>query len=200
MKRALGHMDLDLVGAACVALGTHRYRLVEAQGRVPSAPGLYAVFGSLETWRLLGLGVPPDDRPLYVGKAERSLASRDLNTHFHNGRTGQSTVRRTFAALLRDELSLRAIPRGGLTTADKPSHFALDTDADAELTSWMLDRLTLAVWEKPARCADLAVIEWGVIKKWVPPLNIQGNAGSPWIAEVRRARQVMAADAVRARG
>lgn len=194
-----GHMDDKLVDAACAALAAHQYRLDEAKERVPGAPGLYGVFGGPETWRRLGLGVPPDGRPLYVGKAERSLASRDLNTHFQNGRTGQSTVRRTFAALLRDELALRAVRRGRLSTAAKPSHFALDDDADAKLTSWMVQHLTLAVWEKPAHCAKLAVVESGVIRRWVPPLNIQGNAGSPWIEQVRKARQLMANDVVRTR-
>lgn len=29
-------------------------------------------------WELLGLGASPDERPLYVGKSEDSLATRDL--------------------------------------------------------------------------------------------------------------------------
>jgi len=69
---------------------------------VPAAPGLYAIYGNGDVWEELGLGDPPDGRPLYVGKAEDSLASRDLKTHLGNGRTGSSTVRRSFAALLRD--------------------------------------------------------------------------------------------------
>jgi hypothetical protein len=83
----------------------------DAEGTVPSRPGLYAIYGGPEAWADLGLGNPPDDRPLYVGKAEDSLASRDLKTHFGSGRTGSSTVRRSFAALLHDSLSLEARPR-----------------------------------------------------------------------------------------
>lgn len=187
-------MDLDLVAVSLVALAAPRYRLVDAEGHVPTAAGLYALHGSIETWQLLGLGATPDARPLYVGKAERSLASRDLNTHFRTGSTGQSTVRRTFAALLRGELSLRAVPRNMNTPDDKPTHFSLDLDGDARLTEWMLDRLELAVWEKPATCANLAAVEAEVIRRWVPPLNIQGNADSPWTSKIRKARQTMAAD------
>jgi hypothetical protein len=45
-------------------------------------PGLYAIYGAQDVWRELGLRDPPDDRPLYVGKAEDSLAASDVNTHF----------------------------------------------------------------------------------------------------------------------
>jgi hypothetical protein len=36
---------------------------------------------------------------------------RDLNTHFRVGCTGLSPVRRTFAALMHEELTLRGFPR-----------------------------------------------------------------------------------------
>src|SRR5579859_3831532 len=90
----------DLIAQARVALA-HAGPLASAEMRVPDRPGLYAIYGESRTWRELGLGAPPDGRPLYLGKAEDSLASRDLKTHFGDGRTGQSTVRRSFAALLR---------------------------------------------------------------------------------------------------
>jgi len=75
----------------------------------------------------------PTNRPLYVGKAENSLVARDVKTHFGDGRTGQSTVRRSFAALLHDELGLRGVPRN---TA-KPGYYAnygLSAPHDAVLT------------------------------------------------------------------
>lgn len=187
-------MDLDLVAVSLVALAAPRYRLVDADRHVPNAAGLYALHGSDETWQLLGLGAAPDARPFYVGKAERSLASRDLSTHFRTGSTGQSTVRRTFAALLRGELSLRAVPRNMSKPNEQRSHFSLDEDGDTRLTEWMVKHLEMAVWEKPATCADLAAVEAEVIRRWIPPMNIKGNAGSPWIAQIRRARQTMAAD------
>jgi len=57
----------------------------EAELYVPPRPGLYAIHGAAGVWRDLGLGDPPGDRPLYVGKAEDNLVSRDLKTHFGNG-------------------------------------------------------------------------------------------------------------------
>jgi transcriptional activator/GIY-YIG catalytic domain-containing protein len=85
--------------------------LASADAIVPARAGLYAIYGERDAWRKLGLGMPPDGRPLYIGKAEDSLVSRDLKTHFGHGRTGQSTLRRSFAALLHDELGLRGVPR-----------------------------------------------------------------------------------------
>ena len=68
----------------------------------------------------LGLGTPPDSRPLYVGKAEDSLVARDLRQHFTDGRTGSSTLRRSIAALLHDSMGLRGIPRN----PQKPGYFS----------------------------------------------------------------------------
>jgi len=56
-------------------------------GAVPGQPGVYATYGNASVWRVLELGEPPDDRPLYVGKAEDTLAARDLNAHFATGAT-----------------------------------------------------------------------------------------------------------------
>jgi hypothetical protein len=88
---------------------------------------------------------------LYVGKAEDSLASRDLKTHFGDGRTGQSTVRRSFAALLHDTLGLPGFPRN-IDTPAYFSNYGLSASDDATLTTWMREHLRLAVWPKPSNC------------------------------------------------
>ena len=135
----------DQVAAARTALTSPRHTLADAAAHVPNAPGLYAIYGDAGVWQDLALGDPPDDRPLYLGKAEDSLVTRDLKTHFGSGRTGSSTVRRSFAALLRDTLDLHAQPRNPA----KPERFAnygLVPPGDETLTGWMRQRLTLAVW------------------------------------------------------
>jgi hypothetical protein len=69
-------------GKALAALAPERaIRLASAAEHVPAKPGLYAIHGAADVWRELGLGAPPDARPLYLGKAEDSLVSRDLDTH-----------------------------------------------------------------------------------------------------------------------
>jgi hypothetical protein len=168
--------------------------LASAEGIVPDRSGLYAIYGDGNTWAELGLGRPPDGRPLYVGKAEDSLAARDVKTHLGDGRTGQSTLRRSFAALLHDEFGLRGMPRN---TA-KPgyySNYGLSAAHDAVLTRWMRERLKLAVWPKPPDCTyALAAIEAVLLGELRPPLNLQGIV-TPWTARLKAARAVMAAEA-----
>ena len=108
----------DLIEEACSTLRGTKHPLAKVMaephsGLVPDAAGLYAIYGSAETWKLLGLADPTHENPLYIGKAEVSLVSRDLETHFKSGRTGQSTLRRSVAALLRDSRDnrLQAVPR-----------------------------------------------------------------------------------------
>jgi hypothetical protein len=165
--------------------------IAEAVERVPRRPGLYAIHAPAEVWAELGLGDPPDERPVYVGKAERSLVSRDVDTHFGNGRTGSSTVRRSFAALLRVPLGLEGRPRNPA----KPERFAnygLAPEHDERLTGWMRARLALAVWPKPDKCTlALGVIEQAILELLGPPLNIKGVVTS-WTTQVGAARKVMA--------
>jgi len=182
-----------MMDLARASLTTPRHKLPEAAGHVANVAGLYAIYGAPETWELLGLVPPRDNCPLYVGKAERSLATRYV-THFQNGRTGRSTVRRTFAALLRQALGLSAIPRD-LMKPTKFTHYGLSEAHDDTLSQWMNTKLELALWKKPPGCADLGAIEVGVINEWVPPLNIADNPSSQWSDMLRAARVVMAEDA-----
>jgi hypothetical protein len=161
---------------------------------VPGRPGLYAIYASEKVWAELGLGETPDGRPLYLGKAEDSLIGRDLRTHLREGRTGQSTLRRSFAALLHDSLGLRGVPRNPA----KPGYFSnygLSSAHDAALTRWMKERLGLAVWAKPAeRQVSPGEVEVALLAALEPPLNLR-EVVTPWTAKVKAARAVMAAEA-----
>jgi hypothetical protein len=173
------------------ALRAPRLLLHEAVRSVPALAGLYAIYGDGRSWAELRLS-PVADRPLYVGKAEDSLAARDLRTHFADGRTGRSTVRRSFAALLRDELSLRAIPRNPA----KREHFdkyGLSPSDDAKLTAWMRERLQIAVWLADGECR-LGDLETAVLQRWNPPINL-AKVAHPWKAGLQARRKAMADDA-----
>lgn len=155
-------------------------------------PGLYAIYGSPEVWVQLGLGPPPDDRPLYIGKAEESVIARDVHQHFRTGSTGSSTVRRSLAAFLRGPLELKAQPRN---TA-KPDHFSsysIQSDGDKRLTEWMRGNLRLALWIRPTD-DDLRPLESRLLQHWQPPLNGQG-VKTPWSARLSAARKSMADEA-----
>lgn len=181
--------DLEAVLAALQGPGV---TLVDAEAVVPESPGLYAIHGGPSVWRELQLGEPPDARPLYVGKAEQSLAARDLRTHFGDGRTGSSTVRRSFAALLKEPLALRAQPRN-MAKPERPANFGLPEGQDQRLTAWMRRNLRIAVWPS-AGDERLRTIERRIVLKWEPPLNLT-DVVTPWTATVKAARAVLAAEA-----
>lgn len=170
-------------------LQSPRFSLLDSFPSLSPKPGLYAIHGSREAWSELGLDDPVENLPLCVGKAEDSLVARDLKTHFGNGRTGSSTVRRSFAALLRDDLDLSAMPRN----PTKPGYFSnygLSPADDLKLTRWMRDRLEIAVWVWD-RSPTLGAIERDVFSRLNPPINISG-VDHRWRAHVQNCRRHMA--------
>jgi hypothetical protein len=131
--------------------------------------------------------------PIYVGKAEDSLLKRDGQSHFREGKTGQSTLRRSLASLLRDQLGLVARPRNPA----KPDHFdrfGMEPASERELQGWIGDRLDISTWVKPPG-VTLVDVERELLRRWTPPLNWTDNPGR-W-PPLREARRVMADDARR---
>jgi len=182
------------VAAAIAALSAPGHPVVSTNTSVPAKPGLYAVHGDASTWQTFGLGVPPDDRPLYVGKAERSLLDRDVSTHFATGETGRSTLRRSVAALLANELALHGMPRNPAKHGyfDK---YGLEPAGDQRLTDWMLAHLRLAVWPASPGIV-LADVETAVLQRLMPPLNLD-KVTTPWRRQIRAARATLADQARR---
>lgn len=189
-------IDTDVTAEAATALTSQRWRIPEAVGNVPARPGLYAIYGDAAA--LTQLGVDREARlPLYVGKSESSLVGRELEGHFaanrsKPARTGCSTVRRSFAALLRDPLDLHAVPRN----AEQPerfSHYALADGGDERLTAWMHEHLEIAVWVRPSDAPPLLTVEQALIARWTPPINLKDNP-RPW-PHLDAARRLMAREA-----
>lgn len=167
-----------------------RHSIARALELVPNSPGLYAIYGDPDAIDALGLGTVT--RPLYVGKAERSLVGRDMRTHFATGKTGSSTVRRTVAALLRDQLELHAVPRN-LAKPDGSANYAVEAEGDGRLTSWMQRHLSLAFWRRPDDVV-LDEVETLVLEALRPPLNL-AKMGTSGDKRVKAARAAMAAEA-----
>ncbi len=175
----------EMIANAFAALAGPGQPLVAA----PVGAGIYAVHGDTESWLHLGVGPAPANSTLLVGRTE------DLEP-LRSGRTGQSDARRTFAALLRDHLELRGLPRNQ-TKPEQLADYTLSEEHDALLTGWITEHLTIAVWSPPRDLADVARlvdIEVAVLKRWSPPLNMR-DARSRFGSKVTGARKAMAADA-----
>ena len=163
-----------------------------APTNAPNQPGLYAIYGSADVWQELGLGDPPDDRPLYVGKAEKSLLGRDVKQHFGTGATGSSTVRRSFAALLKAQHNFTGIPRN----PKKSGHFSnygLPLEQCEKLTRWMRERLLLGTWA-PHEEVNLDDWETQVLQVWKPPINLS-KVKTPWSKRLKELRKILADEA-----
>src|SRR3954470_18321824 len=178
----------DVVAAALKALADDKHARGEAAEVVPKSPGLYAFYGDVRAWSDLGLDAGFDGQPLYVGKAERSLNGRDVGTHFTTGKTGSSTVRRSLAALLADNLGLVAVPRN-LVKPDGSANFGLNAPSEKRLSAWMEERLLLSTWTRPEGII-LDEIETAVVHRLRPPLNLD-KVGEPR-RRLREARRRMA--------
>lgn len=167
----------SIAKAALGALAGPGLSIEEARTQVPERPGLYAIYGATA---------------VYVGKSGSSLIGRDLRQHFTDGRTGSSTLRRSFAALLHDKVGFRGVPRNPA----KPERFAnygLSPKDDRKLTAWMLANLQIATWA-PDLIVRLADVEHDVVTAWLPPLNLAG-ADTPWHDALSAKRRMMAAEA-----
>lgn len=101
-------------------------------------------------------------------------------------------MRRSFAALLRENLDLHAQPRNP-AKPERPANYGLVADGDERLTTWMGSRLTLAVWPKPVG-VELLDVERALLSAWQPPLNLK-DVVTPWSDQLSAARRIMAAEA-----
>lgn len=160
----------SVVADALEELAGVRQPRKDAAEHVARRAGLYAFYGDERAWSEIQLTPAFDGQPLYVGKAEMSLNGRDVGTHFGTGKTGSSTLRRSLAALLSDELDLVPMPRN-LVKPDGSANFALEQAGDARLSDWMEHRLFLATWVKPDG-VFLDNVETAVVRRLRPPLNL----------------------------
>lgn len=128
--------------------------------------GVYAWWDLNATLALFWpLGFPSVEpaKPLYVGSASTTLMERGGEMHLGN-ECRWSTIRRSLAALLVDELNL--LP--GLTIDRRQAaKFYLAPENEQRLTDWMVTNLEVT-WVLLPTIGD---IEKNIIKKLTPPLN-----------------------------
>jgi hypothetical protein len=137
----------------------------------PNKPGLYA-FSSSKNAKLKEYGKA--GQIIYVGKAEDSLKQRDLNTHFKDGRTGSSTLRRSIGAILKAELKAKAFSRNGTLASPNIDNYKFDNISEAKLSKWMKDNLLVGYWVYQAEreAETLRAIEEQLIIALKPTLDL----------------------------
>src|SRR4051794_41524689 len=101
-----------------------------SQLQAPAAPGVYACFLAPRS-SLPGVSNPGSDA-LYIG-VSGNLAEREFETHFAEGKTGFSTLRRSIGAILQDQLELRATPRDSSRNKTNFTNYRFDDDGERRL-------------------------------------------------------------------
>lgn len=146
-------------------------------------PGMYAWWDERGE---LGALWPPDlaqvdpAHPLYVGEARTAFSQRA--TEMHLKQTRMSTLRRSLASLLVDELDV--VPGAKLAGGRQHTKFSLAPAAEARLTAWMLEHLTVSVADHPAP----GLVERAVIATIVPPLNDRFAHHGPYWRRMKQHR------------
>ena len=111
---------------------------------------------------------------IYVGQSKKSLRKRDVRQHF-NGNAGSSTLRKSLGCLK----GLTLVPRDVNNPSNGKTKFG-DND-EQKLSEWMKANLLFYY------CVNTQVdcLEAMLIKRFNPPLNLQGNK-SPVNADYRK--------------
>lgn len=151
-------------------------------------PGIYGVFFLGDEFPLPDANISKNTL-VYIGKTESSQITRDLKQHLADSETGHSTLRRTFAALIRTQLELRPCSRSETEKTDKRFvNYRLDDEGERRLTAWMRKNLGLAFAACTCSVADIRRLEHEMIHTAVPPLNLLGNPTNPYLKKIKAAR------------
>lgn len=140
----------------------------------PESPGIYCFFIASESeLKEFGTG----RQVMYVGIAKNTLKARDLGQHFRTGQTGRSTLRRSIGAILKEELSLKAIPRGGKNDSLRIDNYKFEETGDKKLTKWMIENLEIGYWEDKdgIEYNELRALEKEYILKTKPTLDLDNR-------------------------
>ncbi len=135
---------------------------------------------------------------IYIGKTESSQEARDAKTHFADGKTGSSTLRRSIGSLLKPHLSLTPIPRNSTDyAAGRTSFFKYTPEGESKLTQWMQANLGMSFYPFTRSADQLDILETGLISHFKPPLNLDKNIGNPYSDYIKQKRKKCAEEAFR---
>jgi len=154
-------------------------------------PGIYAIGFNGENFPLSSAKDKVKNGVIiYIGKTQSSQEVRDKNTHFKNGRTKSSTLRRSIGAILREDLNLIPLPRSFTETTEKRfTNYKFDDNGEELLTDWMTSNLSLSFYEFSGGVNEMKGLERDIINHLKPILNLSNNTGNPWKSEVESLRK-----------
>ncbi len=151
-------------------------------------PGIYAMFFMGDEFPVPGVK-PENDEIIYLGKTESSSDSRDKKTHFADGKTGSSTLRRTLGAFLMDQLELVPIPRNKSDFAKKRyTHYKFNDFSETRLTIWMKENIGMSFFEYPEPPKVIDHLETQLINICKPLLNLSKNPTNPYLQTIKAKR------------
>jgi len=125
---------------------------------------------------------------LYVGMTEDSLEARN---HFGHKDSSFSSPRRSLGAILKQELGLKAIPRGSGKSLKDMTHFRFARDGEQRLTTWMIEHLE---YSSVVLVDGIGDVERVLINCLRPPLNLD-KWKNPQRAAIMRLRKACADEA-----
>lgn len=177
-------LDVDATWVAlCAAQRSSRTHVLSRPSPVPQSPGIYGWWfhttpdaridvsncKTVEGLHLLYVGISPEN----VGSA--SHLRKRIRQHYR-AKLSRSTLRRSLAALLMDQLGLKPVMEAGRLT--------LGGAGEDTLSQWMSDNAYVS-WHVHSRPWD---VEDGIFRLVNLPLNIKDNARNPFRAKLEMAR------------
>ena len=113
---------------------------------------------------------------IYIGKTESGLKKRIVKTHFKDGKTGSSTLRRSLGAILIDNLTLEPISRSSAEARFRDYKFI--NKSEKILTEWMINNLSVSFIPYNRGKRLLRKMESEIIYLLSPILNISRNSNN----------------------
>ena len=160
--------------------------------QAPNKSGVYAIYlKDLPDINGLQAG---NDGLIYIGSTS-DLARREFENHFSSQSTGFSTLRRSFGAILKENLRLEAIPRSPGPSETNVRNYKFLSDGEDRLTDWMKENLEVGICPISS---DYESIEKKLLLIVRPILNLTGW-GNPYRKEIKALRKICADEARRNR-
>lgn len=148
-------------------------------------PGVYAIFAKDRD--CLPSILIPQSELVYIGQS----GDLEKRNHFKAQHSGFHSPRRSFGSILKDQLRLKAIPRGTGKSKTNYRNYRFSDEEEKRLTQWMRSNLEYAIYPYSG---DIDVLEADLIRKNEPPINLT-NWPNPQKGHIQALRSICAEEA-----